>query len=30
MSKTFFFQQNDTKIKDFDEGILILFWFYTQ
>ena len=24
MSKTFFFQQNDTKIKDFDEGVLIL------
>ena len=29
MSRTFFFQQNDTKINDFDEGILILepfFW----
>ena len=24
MSKTFFFQQNDSKIKDFDEGVLIL------
>ena len=24
MSRTFFFQQNDTKINDFDEGILIL------
>ena len=29
MSRTFFFQQNDTKINDFDEGVLILepfFW----
>ena len=29
MSRTFFSQQNDTKIKDFDEGVLILepfFW----
>ena len=29
MSRTFFFQQNDTKINDYDEGILILepfFW----
>ena len=29
MSRTFFFQQNDTKINDFDEGALILepfFW----
>ena len=30
MSKTFFFQQNDTKIKDFDEGVLLIleqfFW----
>ena len=29
MSKTFFFQQNDTKINDFDEGVSILepfFW----
>ena len=29
MSMTFFFQQNDTKINDFDEGVLILepfFW----
>ena len=29
MSRTFFFQQNDTKINDFDEGILIpepFFW----
>ena len=29
MSRTFIFQQNDTKINDFDEGILILepfFW----
>ena len=29
MSRTFFFQQNDTKFKDFDEGVLILepfFW----
>ena len=24
MSRTFFFLQNDTKINDFDEGILIL------
>ena len=24
MSRTFFFQQNDTKIHDFDEGILFL------
>ena len=24
MSKTFFFQINDTKIKDFNEGVLIL------
>ena len=24
MSRTFFFQQNDTKINDFDEGVLIL------
>ena len=24
MSRTFFFQQNDTKINDFDEGISIL------
>ena len=23
MSRTFFFQQNDTKINDFDEGVLI-------
>ena len=28
MSKTFFFQQNDTKIKDFDEGVLILEQFF--
>ena len=29
MNRTFFFQQNDTKINDFDEGVLILepfFW----
>ena len=29
MIRTFFFQQNDTKINDFDEGVLILepfFW----
>ena len=29
MSRTFFFQQNDTKINDFNEGVLILepfFW----
>ena len=29
MSKSLFFQQNDTKIKDFNEGVLILeqyFW----
>ena len=29
MSRTFFSQQNDTKINDFDEGVLILepfFW----
>ena len=29
MSRTFFFQQNDTKFNDFDEGVLILepfFW----
>ena len=29
MSRTFFFQQNGTKINDFDEGVLILepfFW----
>ena len=29
MSRTFFFQQSDTKINDFDEGVLILepfFW----
>ena len=25
MSRTFFFQQNDTKINDFDEGALIFF-----
>ena len=24
MSRTFLFQQNDTEINDFDEGILIL------
>ena len=24
MSRTFFFQQNDSKIYDFDEGVLIL------
>ena len=24
MSRTFFFQQIDTKINDFDEGVLIL------
>ena len=24
MSRTFFLQQNDTKINDFDEGVLIL------
>ena len=24
MSRTYFFQQNDTKINDFDEGVLIL------
>ena len=24
MGRTFFFQQNDTKIDDFDEGVLIL------
>ena len=24
MSRTCFFQQNDTKINDFDEGVLIL------
>ena len=23
MSRTFFFQQNDIKINDFDEGVLI-------
>ena len=28
MSIKFFFQQNDTKITDFDEGILILEPFY--
>ena len=28
MSKTFFFQQNETKIKDFDEGVLILEQFF--
>ena len=28
MSKTFFFQQNDTKVKDFDEGVLILGQFF--
>ena len=28
MSKTFLFQQNDTKIKDFDEGIIILEQFF--
>ena len=29
MSRTVYFQQNDTKISDFDEGVLIvepLFW----
>ena len=29
MNRTFFFQQNDTKINDIDEGVLILepfFW----
>ena len=29
MSRTFFFQQSDTKIKDFDDGVLIpepFFW----
>ena len=26
--KTFFFQQNDTKIKDFDKGVLILEQFF--
>ena len=29
MSRTFFFQQNDTKINDFDEGVMIVepfFW----
>ena len=24
MNRTFFFLQNDTKINDFDEGVLIL------
>ena len=24
MGRTFFFQQNDTKINEFDEGVLIL------
>ena len=28
MSETFFFQQNDTKIKDFDKGVLILEQFF--
>ena len=28
MSKTFFFQQNDTKFKGFDEGVLILEQFF--
>ena len=28
MSKTIFFQQNDTTIKDFDEGVLILEQFF--
>ena len=28
MSKTFFSQQNDTKIKDFDLGVLILEQFF--
>ena len=28
MSTTFFFQQNDTKINDFDEGVLILESFF--
>ena len=28
MDRTFFFQQNDTKINDFDEGVLILEQFF--
>ena len=28
MSRTLFFQQNDTKINDFDEGVLILETFF--
>ena len=30
MSRTFFFQQDDTKINDFDEGVLILEQFLMQ
>ena len=30
MSRKFFFQQNDTKIKFFDEGVLILEQFFSE
>ena len=30
MSRTFFFLQNDTKINDFDEGVLILEPFFSE
>ena len=30
MQSKFFFQQNDTKISDFDEGVLILEPFFVE
>ena len=30
MCRKFFFQQNDTKINDFDEGVLILEPFFSD